>query len=145
MNQQEINNLNMIIWNLNCHYNFKIICKHGTCKLRKQQTRFRSGYSWHSWELIEGATTLTTPNTCLSIILLSVRAQYSWTNRIWKMINIISMYHEKFYQNYLAQRLSNMYEKCTQKWCINQLLCSFCWSIVELELCSEIVIFSDIK
>ena len=44
------------------------------------------------------------PSTGLSGILPSVRTQYFWRTRIWKIINTISMYGEKFYQLHAAQR-----------------------------------------
>ena len=42
--------------------------------------------------------------TGLSSILLSFKTQYSWRTRIWKNINTILMYREKFYQLNAAQR-----------------------------------------
>ena len=71
-----------------------------TYNIRKQQTQF---YWVCSSELMESATILTPPSTDLSSILLSARTQYSWRTRIWKNINTILMYGEKFYQLHLAQ------------------------------------------
>ena len=60
------------------------------------------------------------PSTGFSSTLLFVRTQYFWRTSIWKNINTISMYGEKIYQLYAAQRqllrpLNNLEKQILQR------------------------------